>query len=100
MSKPPKKRSPEFKMNLAVEALKNDQSIKDLAAKHGLHPRQITRWRSQLLDEAQNIFVHKATQKRVATSKEKKELLQIIEQLSSELTFLKKKLNEGPQELV
>lgn len=93
MPKPNKRRTPEFKYQLAVEAIKGDQTITQLAAEHGIHPRQITRWRDQLLDEAQNIFVHKSTQK--SADPDKKALLHMINQLTMELDFLKKKLRKN-----
>lgn len=92
MSKVPKKRTAEFKSQLAIEALKGDRAITELASSHGIHPRQITRWRNQLLEEAQDLFVHKTTQKKTNVDPDKKELLRIIDQLSVEIEFLKKKL--------
>jgi transposase-like protein len=92
MAKTPQKRTPEFKLKLAIEALKGDQAITRLASEYGIHPRQITRWRNQLLEEGKDIFIHKATQKSKNPDPDKKQLLHIIEQLTMELDFIKKKL--------
>ena len=88
MSKVPKMRTPEFKLKLVLEALKGEKTITQLASEHHMHPKQIQRWRDQLLEEGENVFIHKKTQKQSDPDKEK--LLHIIEQLTSELEFLKK----------
>lgn len=88
-------RSPEFKFKIAIEALKGDHMITELAAKYNLHPRQITRWRSQLLAEGKDIFIHKSTAKSTNADPDKKELVNIIENLSIELDFLKKKVKKS-----
>lgn len=90
MSKPPKRRSKEFKLNLAIEAIKGEKPITKIASEHSIHPRQITRWRDQLLEEAKDIFIHKTTQK--CSDNGIKELLLTIDKLNEELNFLKKKL--------
>jgi transposase-like protein len=93
MSKAPKKIAPELKLRLAIEALKGEQAITKIASEHGIHPKQITRWRDQLLLEGKEIFIHKATQK--SSDPDKKKLLHIIDQMSLELEFLKKKLGRN-----
>lgn len=93
MSKPPKKRTAEYKLQLVLEAMKGDKTLAQLASEHGMHPKQIQRWRTQLLNEAENIFIHKGIQKQSDPDKEK--LLHIIDQLTLELEFLKKKLKRN-----
>lgn len=93
MSKVPKKRPPEFKLKLALEALKGERTLIQLASEHGIHPKQIRRWRDQLLEDAEEIFIHKSTQKRADPDKEK--LLHVIDQLKLELDFIKKKLKRN-----
>lgn len=94
MSKLPRKRTPEFKLKIAIESLRGDQAITKLASEYELHPRQITRWRDQLLEEGKEVFIHKTTQRNSRSDPDKKELLHIIDQLSLELEFLKKKLGK------
>ena len=88
MSKAPQKRSAKFKLNLAIEALKGVRPLTEIASEYGIHPKQIRRWVDQLLDEGENIFIHKATQR--ATDPDKERLLHIINQLNSDLDFIKK----------
>jgi transposase-like protein len=93
MSKPPKKRSSEYKLQLVLESLKGDKNIAQLASEHEMHPRQILRWKDKLLSEADNIFKDQRTQQQTDPDKEK--LLMIIDQLTLELEFLKKKLRRN-----
>lgn len=93
MSKNPQKRSPEIKVKIALEAIKNEKTVAQLATEYHTHPKQIQRWRDQLLDEAKNIFIHKTTQKKADPDRE--QLLHLINQLNSELDFLKKKLQKN-----
>jgi transposase len=93
MSKAPKQRPPEFKLKIALESLKGDKSLTQIGSENGLHPKQIQRWRNQLLEEGLNIFINKNVLKSEDPDKEK--LLHVINQLSLELEFLKKKLKRS-----
>ena len=45
-----------FKAKVALEALKGEQTLVELGARFQVHPNQITEWKKQLLDRAQEIF--------------------------------------------
>jgi transposase len=92
MSKP-KQRTAEFKFNLILEVLKGDKSIVQLASENQMHPKQIQRWRDQLLQEGANVFTHKTALKH--SDPDKEELLHIINQLSADIEYLKKKLKRN-----
>lgn len=94
MTKTRQNRSPKFKLDVAIEALKDEKDITEIGSKYGLHPKQVRRWRDQLLAEGEELFVHKATKKKRDEDPDKKELRRIIDQLSSELDYLKKKLGK------
>lgn len=93
MSKVPQRKTPEFKLKIVLEVLKGEKTIVQIASEYGVHPKQIQRWRNQLLDEAENLFIHKSILKRTDPDKEK--LLNVIDQLTLELEFLKKKLRRS-----
>jgi transposase-like protein len=90
MGQPPKQRSADFKLKLALEAIKGEQSIAQLATQHGIHPKQIMRWRDKLLEEGVKVFKDKRSKDHDDSSTEA--LLKIVEQHRIELEFLKKKL--------
>jgi len=45
-----------IKARIALEALKGDATLAELASRHGVHATQITTWRKQLLDHAGEVF--------------------------------------------
>ena len=85
------KRTPELKLKVALEALKGEFSIAQLAAKYEIHPKQVTDWRDQLLSEGQSVFIPKTSLRRTKTDLEKEDLLMKIGQLTLEVEYLKKK---------
>lgn len=84
-------RSPDFKLKIVLQALEGKKTLVQLAAEHGIHPRQITLWKTQLLSKGKEIFSDKRFSKSKPESG-REELLHIIDQLNLELNFLKKKL--------
>ena len=57
MSKRPRRNhAPAFKAKVALEALKGDQTIVELAERYQVHPNQITDWKKQLLAHAEEVF--------------------------------------------
>ena len=45
-----------FKFTIAVEAIKSDKTINQLASEHQLHPSQISQWKKQLLEPGERYF--------------------------------------------
>lgn len=57
MSKRPRRNhSPAFKAKVALESLKGDQALVELAARYQVHPNQITDWKKQLLAHVEEVF--------------------------------------------
>lgn len=48
--------SPSFKAQVAVAALKGDQTLAELAQQFDIHPNQISDWKSQLIECAAQVF--------------------------------------------
>jgi transposase-like protein len=46
----------EFKAKVALEAIKGEQTITELAERFQVHPSQILQWKKQLLDNAGTAF--------------------------------------------
>jgi len=45
-----------FKAKVALEAVKGEQTLVEVAQRFQVHPNQITEWKKQLLDRASEIF--------------------------------------------
>jgi len=94
MTMPRRQHSAEFKAKVALEAIRGERALNELATEYGVHPVQITQWKRLALEELPKIF----SSRRGAQSKEedalKSALYQQIGQLKVELDWLKKKV--GP----
>lgn len=91
MSNKRKRYAPAFKAKVALAALKNEETIAELAQRFGLHPSMITSWKRALMDGATDIFDkgHK-THRQVEGQID--ELYRHIGQLKVERDFLARKL--------
>lgn len=87
-----KKRDPGFKHKVAIEAIKANLSVNQIASKYNIHPKQVTDWRDQLLNEGELIFLPKTSLRKTNTNHEQDDLIKKIGQLTVEVDFLKKKL--------
>ncbi len=56
MSKERRKHSPSFKAKVALEAVKGEQTVAQLAAQYEVHPGQIQAWKKALLEGAFGVF--------------------------------------------
>jgi transposase len=51
-----KKHSSQFKAKVAVEAIRGEKTIAELAAQYEVHPHQIHLWKKALMDNASAVF--------------------------------------------
>lgn len=85
-----RKFSAEFKAKVAIEAIKQQETVSEIAVKYQIHPNQISEWKRQFLENAELVFTEKAPDKK--HEKQVQQLYEEIGRLQSENTFLKKKL--------
>lgn len=81
-----------FKAKVALEAIKNDATIAELAQRHGVHPSQIKDWKSMLEKQAENLFERQPGKADSDKLKYTEALERKAGQLSIEIDFLKKGL--------
>jgi transposase len=82
--------SGEFKAKVALEAIQGHWSISELAAKHQLHPNQITQWKRQAIEKLAQVFDDKAPDGQANREAEVTKLHAKIGQLVVERDFLAK----------
>ena len=80
-----------FKTKVVLEALKERQTVQELAEKHKLHPNQISAWKKEFLANAEQAFKDDHADAK-DHEKEKDELYKQIGQLQVENNWLKKKV--------
>jgi len=86
MSKRPRRNhAPAFKAKVALEALREEQTLAELSQRYQVHPNQISEWKRQLLEHASDIFDRGRT---TQEGPNVKDLHAKIGQLSMENDFL------------
>ncbi|SDI82308.1 Transposase [Propionivibrio dicarboxylicus] len=56
MRRPRRNHTAAFRANVAIAALKGDETLAALAEKLDVHPNQIAQWKTQLLENAVGVF--------------------------------------------
>ena len=82
-----------FKTKVVLEALKERQSVNELAEQFEVHPNQISTWKKEFLAGAESAFGDKKEAERLKElEQEKEELFKEISKLTMQNDWLKKKL--------
>ena len=81
----------EFKAKVAIEALKGQQTINEIATQFGVHPTQVTAWKKQLLESSSDVFGRGRQQQAQDFESERERLYSQIGRLQVEVDWLKKK---------
>jgi putative transposase len=86
-----KRYNAQFKARVALEAIRGERTIAEIAGAYPVHPNQISTWKRRLLEGAPGVF----SGSRERSAKQRKELeaqlYQQIGQRKVELDWLKKK---------
>jgi transposase-like protein len=86
--------SPAFKAKVALEALREELTLAELAKKHDVHPNQITDWKRQLVAASAEAFERGAS-KAEATPPDLNALHAKIGQQALEIDFLSGALSKA-----
>jgi transposase-like protein len=81
------------KAQIVLELLKEEKSVSQISSEYGVHPNQLYRWKTQVLEELPSLFekdgkTDKAQQ--AAHDRQVEELYAEIGKLTTQLTCLKK----------
>lgn len=80
--------NPSFKSRVALEALKGEETIAEIASRYEVHPNLVTKWKKALQDEAASIFGEDHARKKKQDETLVAQLYQQIGQLKVEKDFL------------
>ena len=82
----------QFKTKVVLDALKERSSLAELSKKHELHAQQISAWKREFLDGAEDIFAKGQQSKKSESEQKEDSYLKTIGQLKVENDFLKNAL--------
>lgn len=86
-----RKFSDEFKSKVALEAIKGQRTVNELAQEFGVHMNQIGLWKKQLLEAAPKVFNQGKDHEAERLNRERDQLYRKVGQLQVEVDWLKKK---------
>ncbi|HID97318.1 MAG TPA: hypothetical protein EYP57_03900 [Thermodesulfobacteriaceae bacterium] len=94
-----KRYSAAFKAKVALEAVKGEKTLAQLAGVYGVHPSQIGQWKKKLLGNLLTLFSSNGNRKERDREELEAELYRRIGQLKVELEWLKKNLRFSVKQL-
>ena len=80
-----------FKAEVAIEAIKNQRTVAQIASEYGVHPNQVSQWKKQVLDQLPALFTNGRSKSTTDSDQLVDELYRQIGQLKVELDWLQKK---------
>lgn len=86
--------SKQLKFKVAMEAIKGQATINEIASQYNIHPNQVRNWKSQLMADGAVVFERKKGQHQQDQETQETELYEQIGRLKMELEWLKKKVGE------
>jgi len=86
-----KKHTAAFKSEVALAAIKGEETLAALAQRYELHPTQITSWKNEALKGLQGLFEKGPKQKKDEGAPQVDYLERKVGQLTIEIDYLKKK---------
>ncbi len=82
-----------IKARVALEAVKGEKTIAEIASEYGVHPNQVTQWKKQMLEGLPDLFERKNAPKDNTDDHEKEDLYKEIGKMKVQMDWLKKKLD-------
>ena len=94
MRKPRRNHSAAFKVRIALEAIRGEKTVAEIAAHHEIYPNQVTTWKTQALQNMASMFVGTG----IADDGEDqiRELREKVGQLTMESACLERALGKFP----
>jgi transposase-like protein len=83
--------SAELKAKVALEAIRGQKTVNEIASQYDVHPNQVGTWKKQVLESLPEIFSNGKAKSHEEEQAKLDALYQQIGQLQVELSFLKKR---------
>ena len=80
-----------FKAQVAIEAIKNQRTMAQIASDYEVHPNQVSQWKRQILEQSPQLFANGHPQAASDNDRLIAELYRQIGQLKVELDWVQKK---------
>jgi transposase-like protein len=80
-----------FKARVAIEAIKGQRTVNEIASAYQIHPHQVTQWKKQALHQLSEVFSNGKARAEMEDEELKNRLYEEIGRLKMELEWLKKK---------
>src|SRR5579863_4053029 len=84
--------SADFKAKLALEVIKGERTLNEIASDAQVHPNLLMQWKRQLLESLPTVFADKRVKENKEQEEKEAQLYQQIGQLKVELDWMKKKV--------
>ena len=85
----------DFKARVALEALRGDRTVQEIAAKHKVHPNQVSTWKRQAIDGLGEVFSNGVDRARRDHESDIRDLHAKIGELTVERDFLARGLKRN-----
>lgn len=80
-----------IKAKVAIEAIKGQRTVNEIASAYEVHPNQVTQWKRQAMEQLSEVFSNGRARADSEEEELRNQLYQQIGQLKCELDWLKKK---------
>jgi transposase-like protein len=93
-----KRYTPTFKAQMVRELLKEEKTLAQVAAEHGVHPTQLIKWRTAALEGLPSLFMRQDSTTALKVDYEARlaALYEEIGRLSTQVAWLKRKSGLDP----
>lgn len=97
-----KRYTPAQKAAIVLDLLKEEETLSQIASRHGVHPNLLRKWKAQALEGLPKLFTDDEQDRRALESEHQRQLDELygeIGRLTTQLTWLQKKsgLEPGPR---
>lgn len=97
-----KRYTPAQKAAIVLELLKEEDTLPQIASRHGVHPNLLRKWKAQVLEGLPALFTDEEKGRRALEAEHQSQLDELyaeIGRLTTQVTWLKKKsgLEPGPR---